>query len=133
MRNALKQNGDPLVHCETVVYRKATFRLAVRIKRHPDHELDRILKNVEAALRAAFAFDARDFGQTVARSEIIAAAQAVAGVAGVDLDRFYRGAVVALEARLIPDAATVDGAGSAVAAELLLLDAGPFDYLEEMP
>jgi hypothetical protein len=105
----------------------------LRIKRHPDHESGRVLTNVEIALRAAFAFDARDFGQTVARSEIIAAAQAVAGVVGVDLDRFYRGTAIALEERLIPGAATVDGSGSAVAAALLLLDTGPFDYLEEMP
>jgi len=133
LRNALKQNGDPLAHCETIAYHETTFKLGLRIKRHPDHESGRVLKNVEIALRAAFAFDARDFGQTVARSEIIAAAQAVAGVVGVDLDRFYRGTAIALEERLIPGAATVDGSGSAVAAALLLLDTGPFDYLEEMP
>jgi hypothetical protein len=133
LRNALKQNGDPLVHCETIAYHETTFKLALRIKRHPDHELDQVLKNVEVALRTAFAFDARDFGQTVARSEIIAVAQAVAGVVGVDLDRFYRGTAIALEERLIPGAATVDGSGSAVAAALLLLDTGPLDYLEEMP
>lgn len=133
LRNALKQNGDPLVHCETIAYHETTFKLALRIKRHPDHELDQVLKNVEVALRTAFAFDARDFGQTVARSEIIAVAQTVAGVVGVDLDRFYRGTAIALEERLIPGAATVDGSGSAVAAALLLLDTGPLDYLEEMP
>ncbi|WP_396957663.1 putative baseplate assembly protein [Nitrosomonas sp.] len=134
LRNALKQNGDPLVHCEVVGYQTATtFRLAMRIKCHPDHARDVVLQRVEAALRTAFSFDARDFGQMVARSEVIAVVQALDGVMGVDLDRFYRDTVPGLEERLIPGAATVDGLGNAVAAELLLLaEAKPFDYLEEM-
>ncbi|CAE6484244.1 putative baseplate assembly protein [Nitrosomonas nitrosa] len=131
--NSLKKNGDPLVRCEVAVYQLATFRLAMRIKLHPDHERDIVMKQVEMALRTAFSFDARDFGQWVARSEIIAATQTVKGVMGVDLDRFYRGVAITLEGQLAPHSATVDGFGNAVAAELLLLDDAPFDYLEEMP
>jgi len=137
--NTLRQNGDPLVHCEVVGYRTATFRLAMRIKRHPDHVRDVVLQRVETALRTAFSFDARDFGQMVARSEIIAVAQSIDGVAGVDLDGFdySRNRFIAVNRpadRLIPGAATVGRAGNAIAAELLLLDeARPFDYLEEMP
>ncbi len=130
--NALKLNGDPLVRCDAAPYLKASFKLALRIKRHPDHELDTVLAAVEAALRAAFSFDARDFGQTVARSEVISVAQQVSGVLGVDVDRFYRGAID-LKDRLTPASATVNAAGDPVAAELLLLDEGPLDYLEEMP
>jgi len=131
--NALGQNGDPLVHCATAAYNEASFHLALRIKRDPDHDSKKVLTDVEAALRAAFSFAARDFGQSVSRSEIIAVAQEVAGVVGVDLDSFYRGSTIALEQRLTPAAATTDAQGNAVAAELLLLDSGPFDYLEEMP
>lgn len=132
LRNALKQNGDPLVQCEVIAYQEATFKLALRVRHHSTFERDIVLNKVEAALRAAFSFEARDFGQLVARSEIIAVAQAVEGVLGIDLDRFYRGTMIALEERLLPDAATVDGLGNVVAAELLLLDTDPFDYLEEM-
>ena len=131
--NTLKQNGDPLVHCETKAYNEATFHLALRIKCDPDHEGKKVLADVEAALRAAFSFDARDFNQTVSRSEIIAIAQGVQGVLGVDLDRFYRGTIITLEQRLTPAAATTDAQGNGVAAEILLLNTGPFDYLEEMP
>ena len=130
--NALKLNGDPLVRCEAAPYSKTTFKLALRIKRHPDHDIDIVLAAVEAALRAAFSFDARGFGQTVARSEVISVAQQVSGVLGVDVDRFYRGAID-LKDRLTPASATVNAAGDPVAAELLLLDEGPLDYLEEMP
>ena len=131
--NALKQNGDPLVHCETKAYNKATFHLALRIKCDPDHDGKKVLADVDTALRAAFSFDARDFGQIVSRSEIIATAQEVEGVLGVDLDRFYRGTTISLEQRLTPTGATTDALGNGIAAELLLLDTGPFDYLEEMP
>ncbi|CAH1087662.1 putative baseplate assembly protein [Candidatus Nitrotoga sp. 1052] len=130
--DSLKQNGDPLVHCETAAYNQATFHIALRIKRDPDHDAKKVLADVEAALRAAFSFDARDFGQIVSRSEIIAVAQEVDGVLGVDLDRFYRGTAITLEERLTPAAATTDAQGNGVAAEILLLDNGPFDYLEEM-
>ena len=131
--NTLKQNGDPLVHCETKPYNEATFHLALRIKCDPDHDGKKVLADVETALRAAFSFDARDFGQTVSRSQIIAVAHEVEGVLGVDLDRFYRGTTIALEQRLTPAAATNDAQGNGIAAELLLLDTGSFDYLEEMP
>ena len=131
--NTLKQNGDPLVHCETKAYNEATFHLALRIKCDPDHEGKKVLADVEIALRAAFSFDARDFGQIVSRSEIIAIAQEVQGVLGVDLDRFYSGTTTALEQRLTPAAAMIDAQGNGIAAETLLLDTGPFDYLEEMP
>jgi hypothetical protein len=133
LRSALQQNGDPLVHCQLAPYNPATFNLALRIKRDPAYEFKQVSADVAGALRAAFAFDARDFGQIVARSEVIAVAQAVDGVVGVDLDYFYRGTTVTLDERLVPAVATVDSYGNAMAAELLLLDPGPLHYLEEMP
>ena len=87
-------------------------------------------------MRDSFSFTARDFGQIVSRSEVIAVAQQVKGVLGVDLDRFYRGTYDPdnpLQERLIPASAEVDALGNTVAAELLLLDNGAFDSLEEMP
>lgn len=134
LRNALKQNSDPLVRCEVLPHENAYFKLALRIKCHPDHEINLVLKNVEAALRTAFSFDTRDFGQIVSRSELIAIAQTVEGVLGVDLDKFYRDSDKLKEDRLISASAKVV-ADKAVGAELLLLDPEPFDssdYLKEM-
>lgn len=130
---SIRSNSDPFVPCIAVPYTEAYFKLALRIKPHPDHDNDIVLADVEAALRKAFSFDARDFGQTVARSEVITVARQVRGVIGVDVDCFYRGATAVLEDRLTPGAASIDGSGDGVAAELLLLDPGPFDYLKEMP
>ena len=130
---SLRNNSDPYVACDAAPYNEAYFKLALRIKRHADHDIDIVLAAVEAALRQAFSFDARDFGQVVARSEVIDVAQRVTGVVGVDVDHFYLGATPDLEDRLTPSPASVDGNGDGVAAELLLLDPGPLDYLEEMP
>jgi hypothetical protein len=130
--SSLKNNSDPFVVTDAAPYNKAYFKLALRIKRHPDHDIKIVLADVEAALREAFSFDNRDFGQSVARSEVISVAHQVDGVMGVDVDYFYTGATADLAERLSPAAASVADNGEGVAAELLLLDPGPFDYLEEM-
>jgi hypothetical protein len=130
---SLRQSSDPLVACDAAPYNKAYFKLALRFKRQPDHQSDIVLAAVEAVLRQAFSFDACDFGQIVSRSEVITVVQNVPGVVAVDVDYFYRGTTQTLEDRLGPAAATVDLNGDGVAAELLLLDPGPLDYLEEMP
>ena len=131
--SSLKNNSDPFVACDAAAYNLAYFKLALSIKRDPDHELEIVLADVETALRDAFSFDQRDFGQIVARSEVINVAQQVKGVVGVDVDRFYQGVSIDLKDRLTPAAATMDSNDDGVAAELLLLDPGPLDYLEEMP
>lgn len=132
--SSLKNNSDPFVPCDAAAYNPAYFKLALNIKRHPDHDIDVVLAAVEAALREAFSFDNRDFGQIVARSEVINVTQQVDGVMGVDVDRFYRGITMSLEDRLVPAAASVHPiTGDGIAAELLLLDPGPLDYLEEIP
>ncbi|MCP4042010.1 MAG: putative baseplate assembly protein [Gammaproteobacteria bacterium] len=129
---SLKNNSDPFATCDAEAFREAYFKLDLRIKRHPDHDIDTVLTNVEAALRQAFSFNACEFGQIVARSEVINIAQQVTGVLGVDIDHFYRGSTAKLEDRLTAAPASLDSNGNGVAAELLLLAPGPFDKLEEM-
>jgi len=130
---ALKRGGDPLAHCELAPYRKAPFSLALRIKYDADHQSAKVITDTEAALRAAFSFDAREFGQPVSRSEVMAVAQKVEGVLGVALDRFSRAATnAAPEEPLMPAGAKINAQRSPIAAELLLLDPGPLD-IKEMP
>ena len=112
---------------------KSDFLLAItQLAAEKNLSRDVVLAAVESALRQAFSFDARDFGQIVSRSEVIRVAQQVTGVTGVDVDYFYRGSTQKLETRLTPATAGIDSQGNGVAAELLLLDPGPLDYLEEM-
>lgn len=132
LRQSLRDNGDPHVRFEIAPYTPASFRLGLRIKRDGEQDWETVRAAVELALRDAYSFDARDFGQTVARSEVIAIAHAVSGVLGVDVDYFYRGATPAVADWLTPAPASVDAAGNLTAAELLLLDSAAFHYLDEL-
>jgi hypothetical protein len=130
---AMKKSGDPLVRFEVRAYDIANFRLALKVKRHTDHLRERVFADVTAALQGAFAFEAREFGQPVALSEVVAVVERVPGVVAVDVDRFYRGAAIKREERLFAHLPRVDAQGNGLPAELLTLAPGPFDYLEEMP
>ena len=61
------------------------------MKTDPDFEQTKVFAAVESALRTQFGFDARDLGQPVQQSEVIAVAHSVLGVIAVDLDLLYRG------------------------------------------
>lgn len=87
---ALQKAGDPHVKVRIKSYRRALFRVAARIKVDPDHQPEKVLAEVEQSLRTQFSFDAREFGQPVILSEVIAIMQAVPGVEAVDVDRLYR-------------------------------------------
>jgi hypothetical protein len=97
---------------------------------------------VDGALRAAFGFPARDFGQPVHRSQVLRAAHTVPGVLAVDLDRLYRAGHLPhlpfhhgtlLNDRLLPAPAEVAADGSPIGARLLTLADGGLDWLEAMP
>jgi predicted phage baseplate assembly protein len=130
---ALRGAGDPNVRLRVASYRPATFRLGIRVKLDPDHIADVVLAAVEQALRAAFSFDARDFGQSVVLSEVIAVIQGVPGVVATHVESLYRAdAGPGLETRLTA-ALPEPGAGSSVlAAELLTLAPQPLDLLAVM-
>jgi predicted phage baseplate assembly protein len=131
--SAMFQAGDPAVSVRVKSYTPAFFRLAGNLGVDPAYQTGAVLAAVDAALRVAFSFDAREFGQPVAKSEVIAAIQAVNGVLAVDLNDLHRVdataeqlAVTTLFDRL---AARVPSAGTnvTVAAELLLLDPRPVE------
>jgi predicted phage baseplate assembly protein len=134
---ALKQAGDPHVRVVLLSYQPSTFFLGLKIKRDPTHERKTVFAEVEAALRAHFAFAARALGQPVLQSEVIAAAHAVPGVVAVDLDFLYGGTAPATQVvpsrqtRLLASRMRVVG-GVVLPAELLTLDPAPLG-LEDMP
>jgi predicted phage baseplate assembly protein len=135
---ALKQNGDPHVHVVILSYQASTFRLGLKVKRDPAYKLSDVLAAVEVALRAQYAFDARYLSQPVLQSDVIAVAHSVPGVVAVDLDFLYGGTapssqvVKSRQTRLLASRPRAVG-GVALPAELLTLDPGPLDRLEEMP
>ncbi|MFO1086040.1 MAG: putative baseplate assembly protein [Reyranellaceae bacterium] len=136
--SALKASGDPHVDVTLLPLQESTFRLGIRVKVDPDYEASKVLADVEAALRAHFSFDGRELGAPVYQSDVIATAQAVAGVVAVDMTRLYGGTqpfpqtLPSLQVRLLASRMRVQ-AGVALPAELLTLDPAPLDDLEVMP
>jgi hypothetical protein len=130
---ALKKSGDPLVRFEVRPFQPVFFRLGLKIARDPAFLAEKVAAALDAALRTAFSFDAREFGRPVALSEVIAVAQRVPGVVAVDVDRFYRGGAPKREERLLAAGARVAANGTALPAELLMLALVPLDSLGEMP
>jgi predicted phage baseplate assembly protein len=125
---AIRQRCDPVQQVVLGSERAIVFRLAASVYIDPRHLPVVVLEQARAALRAAFSFPRRGFGQDVSAAEVVTVMHAVPGVAGVDLDALHRSddaAVAAtpvsfLEARL---ARWEDGVLRP--AELLLLDPHP--------
>jgi predicted phage baseplate assembly protein len=125
---AMRSAGDPHVSLRVQSYRHAFFRLSATIIIAPEADIAIVLAAVEAALRAAFSFETRNFGQPATLSETMATMQAVAGVVAVDIDQFFRtdepdgGSINTALAAAAPRSGE-DGA--LIAAELLTLDPRP--------
>jgi hypothetical protein len=77
---ALRGYGDPLVPVVLVSHVSRVFRVSALVKVAPDRDRDTVLTAAQDALRAAFSFTARDLGQPVAASEVMAILHAVPGV-----------------------------------------------------
>jgi hypothetical protein len=129
---AIRAAGDPHVPLRLESYRPRRFRLAARFQIDPDYREERVLAAVEAALRAEFSFEARDFGQPVALSEVEAVIQNQAGVVMVDVNELYWTDVPAsqhpypfLAAEATPRGHPAGDTATARAAELLTLDPAP--------
>ena len=87
---AIEEAGDPTVPLFLKSYQPRFFRLSTAVKIDPDYLPDNVLPLIDQKLRDSFSFDARDFGQPVHQSEVIALIQSVAGVLSVNLTAFHR-------------------------------------------
>lgn len=124
---AMRQAGDGTVTVALGTYTPVTFTLAATITTDPARDALAVLAAVQAAVQAAFSFDARDFMQPVYRSEVIAVMQAVPGVVALTLDGLaYSGdPLVGAQPDALVAAAPKLGAGGLLGAELLTLQPGP--------
>lgn len=134
---ALRGDGDPFVAIAAGACRPVGVRLSLRVKADPRLRAVVVLDALAAGLNTAFGFEARNFGQALHLSEVVAVASAVPGVEAVMVDRLYRmlapdnaparhASLSAAPASRLPD-------GRFQGAELLTLAADPFDRLEVMP
>ncbi|MEO0914288.1 MAG: hypothetical protein AAFY59_15090, partial [Pseudomonadota bacterium] len=133
---AFRALGDPLVGVDLLSYAPAFFRLGLRVAVDAAYDAEVVLPATEAAFREAFSFEARDFGQLLALSEVAAAAHRVPGVAAIDVDLLYREAAPQTaqiaHARLISQQGRQGVGGEILPAEILTLAPGPLEKLEVM-
>lgn len=133
LATAIQTHGDPHVQVLVLAGVTQTFRIALKVAVDPAYDPGTVLTAVEAALRSAYSFGARDFGEPVFHSEIDAVAHSVAGVLAVDVDRLYVGGTpVGLAERLLAQRAAVGTNYAAIPAGVLVIDDAPFDALEQM-
>jgi hypothetical protein len=125
-RAALDALRDPFQALTVETYEQLLFRVVLRVRVDPDFVRAAVLAGVEAALRGAFSFAARDFGQSVFLSEVMAVAQGVAGVVFVDVDKLYRDdGATELANQLTALPARIDGTGAALRGQILTLSPLP--------
>jgi predicted phage baseplate assembly protein len=128
LAEALRRAGDARVRLTIAPHRPALFVVEGRLRRDPALVPEEVDAALEAALRQRFGFAAREFGQPVAASEVLAAMHGVRGVAAVDLDRFERSDGAVAQQGLLGAALPAPGEAAPLGAELLLLDPRPLRF-----
>lgn len=124
LARAIETAGSPSRQVAVACYRPLPFRVAATVIPDRRYRTEPVLERAAAALAAAFAFDRRGLAEPLAASQVIAALQAVEGVAAVDLDLLHPSAeprrlAATLEAR----PARLGDDGALHPAELLVIDA----------
>ena len=134
---AIQQAGDPLIPTALPPYVPKTFRLAANVRTDPDRVRADVLATVSARLSQAFSFEARDLGQPVTASEVVAEIQGVTGVVAATITALWifdpgqqTTAPVGPPPDLLVASAPLPGAdiGIVIGAELLTLDTAPVSW-----
>jgi hypothetical protein len=86
---AINQARDPVHPVQVASYKPLYFKLVANVQVNARYLKSLVFSAVEAALKTAFSFPVRAFGQVVTAAEVITVIQQVAGVVAVDLDTLY--------------------------------------------
>jgi len=125
LKKAIGQSGDPTIPVSVASYVQCLFRLHAVVQVHPDHIPEKVLAAVEQELRECFSFAAREFGQPVTLSEVVAVLQDVQGVVAVNVKKLYRAEEDPQQKKRLNAALPRPGRDRVFAAELLTLDPQP--------
>jgi predicted phage baseplate assembly protein len=118
LRAAFDAVRDPTHRVRIENYHRLSFTVAVDVLPDPAYQDTAVREEVGRALRAAFAFDARAFGQPVTAAEVLTVVQRVPGVVAANPTRLH---LVGAPAQVQPVIAARDARAGAPA-ELLLVD-----------
>ncbi len=122
LRDGIDSARDTTTRLLLDTYAPLYFRVKVRLRVNPDYLPDKVVKAVISALKDAYQFSKRLFGQSVSRSEILALVQGIEGVDAGYLDALYlTGQNETKSDRLASRRARWEG-DKVMPAELLLID-----------
>lgn len=82
---SLTQYGNPYVPLTVASYDPRPFEIAANVRVDPDYDTTLVLAAVWQNLAAAFSFERRQMGQSVAASDVVAIVQQTAGVVAMQL------------------------------------------------
>lgn len=89
LHQALSTYGDPQMPIRLENYRSVRFKCRLSVKVQGDFEVEPVLEAVRGALRQAFSFASRRFGQPVSVDEVSAVAQRVRGIEATHVTRLH--------------------------------------------
>jgi hypothetical protein len=119
-----------------VPHTPASFRLAVAVRADPARMRSDVLAAASDRLATTFSFAARDLGQAVAASEVLAVIQAVPGVIAATVTALWKvdpaapSAIPTTSADLLAAGSPSPGVeiGTIAGAELIVLDPSPITW-----
>ncbi|WP_374943164.1 putative baseplate assembly protein [Sphingomonas sp.] len=112
LRTALRDLGDPSLPIAVAGRALVPVVVEARVRIAADRRWERVSADVRAALAQALGYHARDFGQALAASEVVALIQRVPGVTRVHLDLF--GGLPAIAADSVPQPDAIEAAADAL-------------------
>lgn len=126
LQGSIARCSEPNVDVAVLAYAPIYFKIEAAVQISSSAQVALLQPALEAALRNAFSFSARSFGQPVYQSEVIAAIQDVAGVLDVVLT-MYSSSDFSNTPRqqLAASLPQTGGRGNLLPAQLLTLDPGP--------
>jgi Baseplate J-like protein len=87
LTDAIRDVSDLAQRFKVSSFAQRYFECSARVAVDPRYVPERVLADVENHLRVSFAFEARDFAQSVTAAEVIKLIHEVAGVVAVDIDK----------------------------------------------
>jgi hypothetical protein len=87
LTDAIENFSDRAQRFKVTAFAQRYFECSARVAVDPRYVTDKVLAEVQSHLRASFAFEARDFAQSVTAAEVIKLIHEMAGVVAVDIDK----------------------------------------------
>jgi hypothetical protein len=124
---AIGARSEPGVSLALFPYSATYFTLSATVIAAADRQIADVQAAVETVLRADFGFAARDFGQPVYQSEVVAVIQDVDGVVDVTVSLYASDDLSTPLTQIAAAVPQTGGRNAIFPAQLLTLDPGPLD------